>query len=125
MNKKFLVSAVIMISVAVLAVLLGVALEFWEIGFKASSTIGFIIIIPAIIWVILKGVNYINSALYFGGIAFMMYKNVFNEFSLRFVLVFIFLVILAVVFAYFASLFKTDSESTVNINEKGQDESDG
>ena len=125
MNKKFLVSLALMFVSAVLVVIIGIALNFWEIGFKWGSALGLVIIIPAVVWVLFKGVNYINSALYFGGIAFVIYKNVFDKITFRYVLVFVFLVILAVVFAYFGSLFEDNSEENSIINEKGQDESDG
>lgn len=128
MDKKFLVSAGAMVGTALLVVILGAVFNLWDIGFKAGSIIGLIIVLPAIIWVLSEGVNYFNSALYFGGIAYIMYRNIFGEFSVRFLILFIFLAVMAVAFGYFASLFEIDTESLKekkNSEEKGQEEANG
>lgn len=128
MNKKFLLSVLAMIGSAVLIVLLGAAFNVWDLGFKINSLIGIVVILPAIIWVFTKGVNYINSAMYFGGIAYIFFVNIFKEITLRFIIVSILLFALAVAFGYFASLLEIDTESlkkNSNADKKGQDEING
>lgn len=127
MDKKFLLSVGAMLGTAVLVVILGAVFNLWDIGFKSASIIGLLIVIPAIIWVLSEGVNYFNSALFFGGIAYIMYKNIFEEISARFIIMFIFLAVLAVAFGYFASLLEIDTESLkkTESDEKGNEEVNG
>lgn len=123
MNKKYITAIVAMVATAVVLVLLGVAVNLWDLGFNVGSLVGLIAVVPAVIWVLLKGVNYINSAIYFAGIGYIMFKNIFGELSGRFVVICILLAVLAVVFASTAMLFSKNKEAEADCeeNEKGQE----
>lgn len=121
MDKKTkIVFSVIAVAV-LLTVVIGNAVNLWNIGFNAGSLVGFIAIVPAVIWVLLKGVNYINSAVYFAGIGYIMYKNVFGELSARFIILCVFLALMALAFAATFSLFAVKDENV----QKGKDELNG
>lgn len=121
MDKKYLTSLGVMLVCAFLVVLLGNIINLWDVGFNIASLIGFLACVPACIWAYFKGVNFVNSAVYFAGIGFIMYKNIFNEINARFVIICVLLCALAVIFPSTVSLFKKD-ENTIqeqSENEKG------
>lgn len=108
----------IALGVAFMIALCGNAMNLWTFGFNSSAAVGLIAVIPASIWVYFKGLNYVNSAVYFAGIAFIMYKNLFGEITGRFVILCILLCVFAVLLPATASLFKKENTAEKSQNVK-------
>ena len=112
MKKKSLICLVAVIAVIFAVVFAGKALGLWEFGFSPYSLVGLLAVVPAVIWVLLRGVNFVNSALYFAGIGYIMFRNVFRQISLRFIVFCVLMVLLALSFGAAAQTFKDkDSEA--------------
>lgn len=110
MNKKYLLSFVVMLLCGVFVAFAGSVINLWDISFNFKSLVGLVAVIPACVWICFKGVNYVNSAVYFAGIGFIMYKNIFNEINARFVIVCVLLCAFAIIFSATAKLFKEEKE---------------
>ncbi len=110
MNKKYVVRLVGLVVVGLIIVITGSLFNLWNIGFKASSLIGFIAVVPACLTVFSKGLNYVNSAVYFAGIGFIMYKNVFAHFSVRFFIFCVLLCAFAIILPATAKLFDNEEK---------------
>lgn len=121
MNKKYLMSLGIMLVCAFLLAFVGYFIRLWDIGFNVGSLVGLLACIPACVWAYFKGIGYVNSAVYFAGIGFIMYKNIFNEINARFVILCVFLCAFAVILPATVTLFKKDTQQSdeLNQNEKG------
>lgn len=106
MKKKWIISVVLILMLLIIIAVLGHTLNIWDFGFKLASFIGLLAIIPASIWIYKKGINYINSGIYFAGIAFIMYKNLFDKFDFRFFILCVLLLLMAIILPITAKLFK-------------------
>lgn len=105
-------AAVMAVIMAVLGLtMIGYAVGLWDFGFEISSLVGLAAVIPAVVWIFFKGINYVNSSIYFAGIGYIMFKNLFDGFSGRFVVLCLLLVLLAIALPAAASAFKNDEDN--------------
>lgn len=118
MDRKTIICTVVIGAAAVLAAAVGCAVGLWDIGFEPESLIGFAAIIPAVIWIFAKGLNYVNSGIYFAGIGYIMYKNLFDGFSARFAVLCVLLALLAAAVPATASAFRKEQPESAEQNEQ-------
>ncbi|NLZ46543.1 MAG: hypothetical protein GX896_07620 [Clostridiales bacterium] len=103
-TKEKVISGIIAVGVYMLASF-GQKNGFWEFWFKPLSLIGFIAIVPAVFWIFKKGLNFVNSGLYFTGLGFVMYINLFTGLCFRFIILCILLVLTSIVLPITMRLF--------------------
>lgn len=117
MNNKFVKTMIAMIAAGGILAFLGKLVNLWNFGFKAGSLVGLLAVVPASVWVWKKGINYINSAIYFAGIGYIMFRNLFGEITLRFVILCVLLALMAIAVGAAGEIFKKDETKIL----KGQE----
>jgi len=73
--KKFYISLVSVLMLAVAVLFIGDAASWWSISARAEGLLGLLAIVPAVLWIFFKGVNIINIGLYLGGIDYILIKK--------------------------------------------------
>ena len=87
MNYKKTVYMLIFLIIVLAVMLVGRLAGLWQFGINPWSLIGLAAVVPALVWIFTKGINFVNSPVYFAGLAFIIYKNFFNSFAWGFVIV--------------------------------------
>lgn len=73
--KKFYISLVSVLMLALAVLLIGDAANWWSVSSRAEGLLGLLAIVPAVLWIFFKGVNIINIGLYLGGIDYILIKK--------------------------------------------------
>lgn len=122
MKNKYLICTAAAVVIAVIIAAIGHGIGIWDFGFDPLTLIGLLAVVPSVVWIYKKGLNYINSGIYFAGIGYIMYKNLFDGFSGRFVVLCVLLVLLALVLPATASAFRKETAEEENLNEQERKE---
>lgn len=73
--KKFYISLTAIILAVIAIVAIGAETEIFRLSSEAEGILGLLVIIPAVLWIFFKGVNFVNAGLYLGGMDYILIKK--------------------------------------------------
>ena len=112
-NFKKTVTAMGFIIFILVIMLAGHLAGLWEYGIEPWALVGLAAIIPSVIWAFAKGINFVNSGTYYAGIAYVIYRNFFKEFSAGFIVICVILFVAAVLMPLIAKKYN-DANNDIN-----------
>lgn len=72
MKKNTVVSFIVMVLIVGAAVYLGISAGWWQVNSALDGLWTFLLIVPAIIWMLIFNINFFNSALFFAGFGLLL-----------------------------------------------------
>ncbi len=124
--KKFYIALTAIFLAVIAIVAIGAQTEIFRLSSEAEGLLGLIVIIPAVLWIFFKGLNFVNAGLYLGGMDYILIKK-FLDLKGSVVLIVLEAVVMSLVILFVGAkknkqLSEEEANETVETEEAGGNE---